>query len=338
MKIKKILSVLLAGSVLFVSACATSDPTKPPSDTSTPMITVNNESVSYDNFRKYFKLNKKIYEVQYGTDIWNESMGAQSFLDNFKESVLENVELNELLKQKAKAENISLKQEDIDSEYTKFKQSLDNMEGMSDYLTQNNIDEGFLKQFIETFLYGKTFLDQKRTELTVTDEEAQKYYDENKDSFSTEQVKASHILISTMDESGNPVAEAQLKEAEDKAKEVAEKAKAGQDFAALAKEYSTDPGSKDAGGELGFFSKGQMVAEFEAAAFAAEPGTITDPVKTRYGYHVIKVEDKKTDTKTFDMIKGDIKNNLVDEKLSALIETIKGEAKIESKKELLKSL
>nr|WP_303740754.1 peptidylprolyl isomerase [Lutispora saccharofermentans] len=143
--------------------------------------------------------------------------------------------------------------------------------------------------------------------ITITEDEMKNYFEENKDTFNEEeQVKASHILVDT----------------EEKALEVKNKLSAGEDFAEMAKQYSTDTGNKDQGGELGFFSRGDMVKEFEDAAFSMEIGKVSDPIKTEYGYHIIKVEEKKPAKEAnYEESKAQVKETLLDQKLSAAYDT-----------------
>ncbi len=114
--------------------------------------------------------------------------------------------------------------------------------------------------------------------VTVTSEDVKKYYDAHQDEFKTpESVRARHILVAS----------------EDQAKQIVTELKGGLDFAEAAKKYSSCP-SKEQGGDLGFFSAGQMVPEFEKAAFAlVNSGDMSEPVKTQFGWHIIKLEEKK---------------------------------------------
>ncbi len=151
-------------------------------------------------------------------------------------------------------------------------------------------------------------------EIKVSDNEIKDYYEKNKDKYTQEeQVRAKHILISP----------ARKNISDDEAKKLAEKIynqlKKGADFDKLAKKYSDDPGTKDKGGDLGFFPKGRMVKPFEDAAFSLKVGQISKPVKTRFGYHIIKVTGrKKAKTYTLDEVKEEIRSILKSKKAEEL--------------------
>jgi peptidyl-prolyl cis-trans isomerase C len=148
----------------------------------------------------------------------------------------------------------------------------------------------------------------------TTDENMKKVYEEAAKQISGEQeVHARHILVET----------------EDQAKKIEADLKKGADFAELAKKESKDPGASD-GGDLGFFTKDQMVPEFSAAAFALEPGKISDPVKTQFGWHVIKVEEKRTrKAPEFEQVKPQIETYLVRKAQADYVAKLRTAAKVE---------
>lgn len=151
--------------------------------------------------------------------------------------------------------------------------------------------------------YIKIGAEKFSNNVILEEDDLKAYYEDNMDMFTQEeQVKASHILFKTA-EGASPE---EVKKIEEKAASVLERAKKGEDFAALATEFSDDS-SKSKGGDLGYFTKGRMVKEFEDAAFNLKPGEISDLVKSTYGFHIIKVEDKKErSVKTYDEAKAQI--------------------------------
>jgi len=154
--------------------------------------------------------------------------------------------------------------------------------------------ENIAKEVLTSMAINKVLGD-----ITVTDEEAEKYYDENKDKFVTPAtVSAKHILVANEEEAKKIKVEIDKKELS---------------FEEAAKKYSTCP-SKEQGGNLGSFSKGMMVAEFEKAAYGAEIGVVTEPVKTQFGYHLILVESKEDEvSKSFEEVKNSVVNQLIQE-------------------------
>ena len=149
-----------------------------------------------------------------------------------------------------------------------------------------------------------------RLKLEVTQDEVKRFYDQNPDMYRTpEQVRASHILFKTQ---GKDEAAVRV-QAEDVLKQV----KNGGDFAALAKKYSEDEGSKASGGDLDYSPRGRLVPEFETAAFSMKPGETSDLVKTEYGFHIIRVTDHKAETtRSLDEVRPQIQERLLGEKTS----------------------
>jgi len=143
---------------------------------------------------------------------------------------------------------------------------------------------------------------EKRVIIPAT--EAQRYYNNNINLYQTpDQIRASHILLTLAGKD-----EAAVRK---QAEELLQQVKAGADFAALAKKFSEDPGSRDQGGDLDYFGRGRMVPEFEAAAFALEPDQVSDLVRTQFGFHIIKLADKKPAlTRPFEEVRPQIEEQL----------------------------
>jgi peptidyl-prolyl cis-trans isomerase C len=157
----------------------------------------------------------------------------------------------------------------------------------------------------------------------ISEEEIRKSYDEEaKKLTSTERVRARHIVVAT----------------EDEAKAIIEKLNGGAKFEDVAKQFSLD-GSKDYGGDLGYFTAQEMVPEFSKAAFALEQGKLSAPIKTDFGWHIIRLEDRKMGAaQPYDQVKGAIRNVLVRQKVQEILGSLKDVAKVEIIDEDLKKV
>jgi len=167
--------------------------------------------------------------------------------------------------------------------------------------------------YARTKLLMESYL-QSEAKAAVTDAELHKVYDEAVGQMKSEpEVHARHILVET----------------EDEAKALVAELKKGGDFAELAKAKSKDPGASD-GGDLGWFTKDQMVPEFSEVAFKLDKGQLSDPVKSQFGWHVIKVEDKRMrQPPEFEKVRDQLENFVVRRQQSAVITKLRAEGKIE---------
>ncbi len=149
--------------------------------------------------------------------------------------------------------------------------------------------------------------------VAVGDDEIRAYYEDNREEYNQdERVRARHILLRVTDEAAAPAVEARLAS-------IRARIEAGEEFAALAAELSDDPVSKERGGDLGFFGRGDMIGAFEDAAFGAAPGELVGPVRTSFGYHLIEVLEKRPGgTRSLDEVREEIRATLVAERAASL--------------------
>ncbi|MFS0670481.1 peptidylprolyl isomerase [Peribacillus frigoritolerans] len=205
---------------------------------------------------------------------------------------------NKLVELEAEKAGIKIKDEEIQKEIDVMVESYGDEKSLKEQLEASGSSMDALKKDIVVYLQTKKLVEPR---ITVTDDEISTYFEDNKDTFAqAEQVEASHILV----------------EDEKTAKKVAKELAAGGDFAKLAAEYSTDTETADNGGSLGYFGKGDMVEEFEDVAFDLDINKVSDPVKTEYGYHIIKVTGKKEAKKAnLEDSKEVIKETLLSERL-----------------------
>lgn len=222
----------------------------------------------------------------------------ETLLTNYGSATLDQLINDKIVELEAEKEGIKVTDKEIQKEIDTLAESYGGEDTLKEQLEASGSSLAALKQDIVVYLQTKKLVEPR---ITVTDDEISAYFEENKASFAQEeQVEASHILVEDK------------KTAEKVAKELAD----GGDFAELATKYSTDAGTKDKGGSLGYFGKGSMVEEFEDVAFKLDVNEISDPVKTEHGYHIIKVTGKKEAKKAnLEENKADIKEALVNNKL-----------------------
>lgn len=235
----------------------------------------------------------KVDDVEITRDELNEAMARQ-----YGEPTLNSLISEKIIELEIEKEDIKVDSKEIDEEFDLMAEQYGGKEGLEQAMAASNLTEEDIKDQIEEKLSIEKLLGD---DVKVTDDEIKEYYEKNKDKFTQkEQVNASHVLVKD----------------EDLAKDIKKKLDDGEDIGELAKEHSEDTGTKDQGGNLGFFGRGQMVEEFDKAAFDLEVGEISEPIKTEHGYHVIVVNEKKEEeVQSLEDIKDTIKVVISEEKM-----------------------
>ncbi|WP_263701695.1 peptidylprolyl isomerase PrsA [Bacillus thuringiensis] len=210
----------------------------------------------------------------------------EEFYEQMKNSQTGKQVLNGMVMEKVLIKNYKVEDKDVDKKYDEMKKQYGDQ--FDTLLKQQGIKEETLKNSVRAQL-----AQEKAIEKAITDKDLKAKYEDYK-----QEIKASHILVKD----------------EETAKKVKEELAQGKSFEELAKKYSQDPGSKEKGGDLGFFGPNKMVKEFDEAARKLKKDEVSEPVKTEHGYHIIKVTDTHAD-KTFDQAKADLKKEVVQEKV-----------------------
>ena len=285
---------------------------------------VNGEPILQTDFDAEFNQIKKRF-IQKGQDV------PQAQLDKAKTDILESLIDQELLHQESIKRGIAVDDAEVSDGLARIKQQYPSETEFNNMLTEMNWSSKDVSERIKRSLAVNKMVEKDLVpKITVTDDETKAFYDGNRSYFSQpNQVKASHILVK-VDSQGD---DTQKETAKKKIESIQEKLKNGEDFAELAINNSDCP-SGSRGGDLGFFGPGSMVKPFEEAAFSLNPGDVSDIVETQFGYHIIKVTDKKEAKEiSYPEAKANIENYLkrkkTQEEVKSLISALKKDAKIE---------
>lgn len=313
------IAVLLVAAPLMV--CAEEEQTK-----QDKVALVNGSEITREAF------NREMDRVQRQIMASNGQLDAAG-MPALQKRVLDSMIGRELLFQESKKKGIKVEEKEINGQVATIKSRYPSEEAFKSVLSQNGIDEASLKSEIGKMMTIKKFVEEEFKEKSkVTDEEVKAFYDGQPKQFTKpEEVRASHILVKVED----TATEEQKAGARKKIEDVQARIKKGEDFGALAKELSDCP-SSEKNGDLNYFRRGQgMVKPFEDAAFSLKQGEVSDIVETEFGYHLIKVTDKRPETlvpyeTVKDKLKEFMRQNKMQKEIQMHVEKMRAEAKVET--------
>jgi len=272
LKKNRILLGSLLISLLLISGCV--------KNADGVAIQVNKETISTDTYEREYEVYKSLYERQYGEDaLSQEGINGKTIGEDLRDNIINKLITESLIEKEMEETGLLISDEEIQENIDKYKDSLGGEESYQDFISNNKLTEDYFKENIRKTLLLEKHKEYVKDNFNIDDGEALKYFNENKEDLV--EIKASHILFSN----------------EDDAKRVKADLDKGGNFEEIAKKESLDSVSAINGGDLGYFSRGNMIPEFEDKAFSLNVGEISNVLKTEVGYHIILVKDKKLDFK-----------------------------------------
>lgn len=298
-----LLSVLL---VFSIAGCSSEEGQEKVDENKEVVAMVGEAPIYQEEIDLQMDYMKMMMELQYGAE-YKENVEIMAYLAQQEQEYLNYLIETQLLTQKAKELELTASDEDIQAEYDKAKEGYDTEEAFLEALNANALNEESFKERIKEGLMVNQLIEQyTATDVTVTDEEVEAYYNENIAQFTTGAgADMAHILVAT----------------EEEAIKVKEEYDNGTSFEDLAAQYGTD-GTKDQGGALGFvtYDAPNFDADFRAGAAELEEGEVSEPVKTQFGWHLIKVTNLQDEVVTpLEDVKEQSSENLIGEKKSEIM-------------------
>lgn len=295
-----IIGALLLIFVFTIGGCAKS--------TEGLVAEVDGDGITQEEFDSDYEVFKRIYEKQLGEDALSQ-VGPEGITlgDTLKTNIIEKLIMEKLVANETKNMNIVVTDEEVNNQLEQYIAIMEGQEKFEEFLKTNEITQEFFKENLRKELLVNKHRESFIQDATITDKDAKEYYEANKEDLVI--VKASHILLAS----------------EEEGKKVLERLKTGEEFATLALTESMDTVSAAQGGSLGYFTRGNMIAEFEDVAFSLKEGETSELIQTEVGYHIIYLEDRKD---TFEDLKVEIINVLKEEKYLDKIQELRDKSKV----------
>ena len=276
-------------------------------------VRINGVEISNERFNAFYQE----YRRPYGINVAGRGDHLQRLTQLRKEAMDKMIE-QELVRQAAEATGIEISEAEIDTALAEISEPFDNPDEFNRRIQSEGFTPDSYRQHVERMLAAKKYLDDIRmSAATVSDEELETYYRDNEIRLTLpEQVRVRHILL-TWKPMGKQDDRAAIRE---QMTPILERARAGEDFAELAREYSDDSATAGNGGDTGLFQRGQMVPAFESVAFELQPGEISDPVETPFGVHILRLEEhKEARLLPLEEIREQLREHIREEKMEAAV-------------------
>ncbi len=289
-------------------------------------VLLNNRTVQAENKPVAIVNGKKLFSDEVEKKLQRYKGLDPATLSSYRMEIIDEMIIQTLIEQFFQKEGINIPSQEVEDKVINLRENLKTNPKTATFTLEELLEASGssleeLKEEIKITLGFKTYFEKATSEKTLRD-----YFSKNKDTYSGEMVRASHILVDTrLTESPED-----LNKAKQKIESIKKELDGGVDFAELAQKYSDCPSSKQ-GGDIGFFPrKGAVIEAFAEAAFKLKPGQVSGPVKTEFGYHLIKVTEKKEAKEvSYEDVKEQVKENYITDESGKLIEKLRQEAKIE---------